>query len=294
MNAIIYVFSGTGNTMRICSLYKKEFEKHGIETTLYSVQSDMSDFPDPESFDYVGFAYPIHAFNAPKIMLDFARKMKSVPHKQFFILKSSGEPLKINNVSSLRFVSILKRKGFVLQSEYHYVMPYNMIFRHTDYESVKMWQTAKKLCPINAKEVLDGVAHKLSRVFLGRFWAWLFRIEQIAMRINGKFFKVKSDRCILCRKCERACPTRNIRIDEKGKFRFGNDCIMCTRCSFHCPTDAFKIGVLNGWRVNGAYPLDLSTDEKNGEPKSKHEWYCKKAYARYYAEAEKKISEIGS
>ena len=294
MNAILYAFSGTGNTMRICSLYKEEFEKNGVATTIYPVCADMTDLPDPESYDLVGFAYPIHAFNAPAIMLDLARRIKAVSHKSFFILKSSGEPLRINNVSSLRFVGILRKKGYVLQSEYHYVMPYNMIFRHTDREAVKMWETAKALCPIEAREVLGGVRHTLPRVFLGRFPAWLFRIEHIAMRINGRFFRVRSNACILCHKCEKACPTHNIHIGEDGKFTFGKECIMCTRCSFHCPTDAFKIGILNGWRVNGAYPLDRPADAATPEPKHHHGWYCKKAYARYYSDAEKKIKEGGA
>ncbi|MBO7390323.1 MAG: EFR1 family ferrodoxin [Clostridia bacterium] len=291
MNAIIYVFSGTGNTMRIAKLYKAAFEKRGVITTLYPVHSDMSDLPDPEVYDYVGFAYPIHAFNAPEIMLSLAKSIKAVSGKEYFILKSSGEPLRLNNVSSLRFASILKKKGFILKSEYHYVMPYNMIFRHTDREALKMWETAKALAAIEAGEVLRGVEHKLPRVFLGRFIAWLLRIEQIAMRINGRFFKVKSDQCILCRKCEKACPAENIRIDENGKFSFGKNCIMCARCSFHCPTDAIKIGILNGWRVNGDYPLDRPLDESLPEPKHHHGWYCKRAYARYYAEAAAKITE---
>ncbi|MBQ7712211.1 MAG: EFR1 family ferrodoxin [Clostridia bacterium] len=289
MNAIIYAFSGTGNTSRICSLYKQEFERNGVQTTIYPVRTDMDDLPDPSAFDLVGFAYPIHAFNAPSIMLDLAKKIKAVSRKEFFILKSSGEPLKVNNVSSLRFVGILEKKGYVLKSEYHYVMPYNMIFRHTDREAVRMWETAKALCPIEAREVLRGVEHKLPHVCFGRLIAWLLRIEQIAMRINGRFFRVKADKCILCRKCEKACPAKNIRIGEDGRFAFGKNCIMCARCSFHCPTDAFKIGILNGWRVNGAYPLE-SASASAPEPKHRHGWYCKRAYARYYSKAKEKIA----
>ncbi len=293
MRAIIYVFSGTGNTMRIASLYKEEFEKSGVITTLYPVHSDMSDLPDPEGYDYVGFAYPIHAFNAPEIMLSLAKAIKAVPHKEYFILKSSGEPLKVNNVSSLRLVSLLKRKGFTLKSEYHYVMPYNMIFRHTDREAMRMWETAKALSAVEAREVLAGAMHKLPGVFFGRFIAWLLRIEQVAMRVNGRFFRVDKQKCILCRKCENSCPEGNIRIDENGKFTFGKNCLMCARCSFHCPTDAFKIGILNSWRVNGAYPLDNPMDETAPEPKHHHGWYCKRAYARYFAEAQDKVEKAG-
>ncbi len=291
MKAIIYVFSGTGNTKRICSLYKDEFEKNGVDTTLFSVTSDMSDLPHPADFDLVGFAYPIHAFNAPNIMLKLAKAIDKVSNKEIFILKSSGEPLKINNISSLKFMGIMKKKGYVLKSEYHYVMPYDMIFRHTDREAVKMWETAKALAPVEAREVLAGKEHKLKRIFLGGFIAWVMRIEHPTMRWNGRSFRVNKDKCIMCRKCEKNCPVNNIRIDEDGKFHFAGDCLMCTRCSFGCPTDAFSIGILNNWRINGAYPLDKTVDDSVPEPKHHHHWYCKKAYIKYFKNAELKINQ---
>ena len=43
--AIIYVFSGTGNTKKICDLYKAEFEAHGVETTLFELKGDLSSLP---------------------------------------------------------------------------------------------------------------------------------------------------------------------------------------------------------------------------------------------------------
>lgn len=291
MRAILYFFSGTGNTKRICGLYKEAFEQCGVETTLYPVRASFDDLPDPAAYDLVGFAYPIHAFNAPEIMLRLAHALPSLSHKEFFILKSSGEPLCINNISSLRFVRLLAKKGYVLHSEYHYVMPYNMIFRHTDSEAATMWRTAKALCAIEAREVLDGVVHRLPRVCLGRALAWVFRIEQVAMRVNGRYFRVKADRCVMCRKCEKECPVGNITIDAAGKFRFGGQCLMCTRCSFYCPTDAIRIGVLNGWRVNGAYPLDSEAAASAPQPKHHHGWYCRRAYARYYRNAAAKIEK---
>lgn len=40
-NAMIYVFSGTGNTKRACDIYKSEFEKFDVETTLYIVKKAL-------------------------------------------------------------------------------------------------------------------------------------------------------------------------------------------------------------------------------------------------------------
>ena len=286
-NAIIYVFSGTGNTKKACDIYKSEFEKFGIETTLYNVRKGFENLPNPNDFDLVGFAYPIHGFNAPYIMLDLAKALpKANEKKGYFVVKTSGEPLKINNVSSIKFNDIMKKKGYIATSEYHYVMPYNMIFRHTDDMAAKMKDTLDKLAPIEAREVICGIEHKLAKVPFGRFCAWVVRIEQPAMKVNGRFFKVDLNKCINCGACAKNCPVGNIKIDENGKFTFGNDCIMCARCSFNCPRDAFDIGILNGWRVNGKYSFKTPETPQ----KDKHARYCKKAYARYFAEASKKIA----
>lgn len=286
-NAIIYVFSGTGNTKKACDIYKSEFEKNGVETTLYTVKKGFENLPDPNNFDYVGFAYPIHGFNAPYIMLDLAKALpKAIGTKQYFVVKTSGEPLKINNVSSIKFNDIMKRKGYVPFSEYHYVMPYNMIFRHTDEMAARMKNTLEQLASVEAREVICGVEHKLSKVPFGRFVAWVVRIEQPAMKVNGRFFKVDGNKCIKCGACAKNCPVGNIKMDGNGKFSFGGDCVMCTRCSFNCPTNAFDIGMLNGWKVNGRYSYKLP--EKPEE--DKHAWYCKKAYKRYFEEAQMKIA----
>lgn len=286
-NAIIYVFSGTGNTKKACDIYKSEFEKNGVETTLYTVKKGFENLPDPNNFDYVGFAYPIHGFNAPYIMLDLAKALpKANGTKQYFVVKTSGEPLKINNVSSIKFNDIMKRKGYVPFSEYHYVMPYNMIFRHTDEMAARMKNTLEQLASVEAREVICGVEHKLSKVPFGRFVAWVVRIEQPAMKVNGRFFKVDGNKCIKCGACAKNCPVGNIKTDGNGKFSFGGDCVMCTRCSFNCPTNAFDIGMLNGWKVNGRYSYKLP--EKPEE--DKHAWYCQKAYKRYFEDAQRKIA----
>ena len=278
---------GHGQYEKACDIYKSEFEKNGVETTLYTVKKGFENLPDPNNFDYVGFAYPIHGFNAPYIMLDLAKALpKANGTKQYFVVKTSGEPLKINNVSSIKFNDIMKRKGYVPFSEYHYVMPYNMIFRHTDEMAARMKNTLEQLASVEAREVICGVEHKLSKVPFGRFVAWVVRIEQPAMKVNGRFFKVDGNKCIKCGACAKNCPVGNIKMDGNGKFSFGGDCVMCTRCSFNCPTNAFDIGMLNGWKVNGRYSYKLP--EKPEE--DKHAWYCKKAYKRYFEEAQKKIA----
>lgn len=284
MKILIAYFSGTGHTKKVVDKYVGEFTANGCEVDTLKIEGNDLHC-DPGGYDMIGIGYPIHAFNAPSIVVDFAKALPECETpKKLFIIKSSGEPLSLNNISSGKVVRILKRKNYVLTNEYHYVMPYNMIFRHSDAMAYKMWHTAERLIPIDCREILSGKQVKLKRVFMGRFMAWLFRIEHWGGRFNGKKYKV-NDNCVNCGKCVRGCPTENIKIED-GKFVFGNKCLMCVRCSFSCPVDAIKIGWFNKWKVNGAYNFDNPDDTYQ----KSHKNYCKKAYKKYFERSEQKIA----
>ncbi len=284
MKTLLCYFSGTGNTKKVVDKFAKCYNDGEIEVVkIENNNIDMS----MEGYDVLGIAYPIHAFNAPSIVVDFVKKIKKqAEKKKLFIIKTSGEPLALNNISSYKIRALLKKRNFVLTNEYHIVMPYNMIFRHTDEMAYRMWQTAEKIIPIYQKEIVDGKSSKLKHIFMGGFIAWLFRIEFWGGRFNGKKYKV-NDKCIHCKKCARMCPVGNIEIDENGKFHFGNKCIMCMRCSFHCPTNAIKIGWFEKWKVWGAYHFQKPTEPEE----NRHKRYCKNSYKKYFARCEKKIKE---
>lgn len=286
MKTIICYFSGTGNTKKVVDKFAEEFVANGWEVSLFRVEDKCKiDFSE---FDSVGIAYPVHAFNAPPIVVDFCKKMPKLKQKkQLYILKTSGEPLKINNISSVKICSILKRKGYILNNEYHYVMPYNMIFRHSNAMAYKMWTTAERLIGIDCKDIIDKKKSKLSYFPMKHFIAFVMRIEHWGGKFNGKKYKV-NDKCVHCNMCVKNCPVNNISIDENGNFHFGKNCIMCMRCSFMCPADAFKIGWFNGWKVNGKYNFN---DPENTEQKS-HKNFCKRSYKKYFARCEKKINDF--
>lgn len=284
MKIALFYFSGTGNTEMAVKQCAASFAQNGAECALIKVEEGFEG--DIADYDLIGIGYPVHAFNAPPIILQFVKNLPKLDKpKRLFIIKTSGEPLALNNASSLKIASILKKKNYILNNEYHYVMPYNMIFRHSDAAAYKMWNTAKRLIPIDCAEILSGKKVLLKKPFMGRFIAWAFRIEHWGGRFNGKKYKV-SEKCIHCMKCVNTCPVKNIEYAD-GKFKFKGDCIMCMRCSFGCPVDAIKIGWFNGWKVNGKYDFE----NPEGTYQASHKNFCKRAYAKYYARSEKKIEE---
>ena len=71
-NAVIYVFSGTGNTLKIARAYADEFFSRGVSCKIHILEKDgILRFPPPQDFDLAGLAYPIHAFNAPYVAVSY-------------------------------------------------------------------------------------------------------------------------------------------------------------------------------------------------------------------------------
>ena len=282
MKCLIAYFSATGNTKRCVDEYVSHFKENNIDYYLHNIEDDFNFNYD---FDTLIIAYPIHGFNCPINMINFVKKLKKEKiKKRLIILKTSGEPLRINNISSYSLRRILKRKNYYLTNEYHYVMPYDIIFRHTKLMAYNMNETMIKLINLDFKDIINNKKVLLKYMPFGHIIQLIMLIEHPGARINGFFMKA-NNKCVLCQKCIKECPTNNISI-KNGKLKFHFNCLMCTRCAFNCPKDAIKFGLFNKWKVNGKYdfkkPEEIEID--------KHNRYCKKAYIKYFKNAEKRIN----
>lgn len=290
MKVAIYYFSGTGNTELVCKKWAEEAKKYNIQCDLIKVEEVNKEPIDVSKYDKVGFAYPIHAFNAPRIFWKSCTKITKLANKKpAFVIMVSGEYMTLNHSSDYKLARILKRRNLIIESEYHYLMPYNMIFRHTEKRAYEMYKTMNALCELDAKEFLyEGKPHKLKKHLSIHLFIWLIRIEQLYAPFYGKMLRINKKKCIKCMKCVNTCPNKNISFKD-GKFKFGWHCTLCARCSFNCPTNAFSCGFLQFWKVNGRY--------KFAEPEiaeiDKHKRYCKKSYARYYKEADERLKVTG-
>lgn len=267
--AIIYLFSGTGNTKKAVLEFAERLRERGTEVTVSEIDGKI--IPSDEA-DAVGIAYPIHAFNAPENVVKFVKGMPNA-EKELFIIKTCGEPLCLNNASSALIAAILRKKGYRIVGEYGYVMPYNMLYRHSESMATKMWFAARRRIAHDTEKLTSGAAEKVGRATVVS--AVFRRVEQPFMRLNGRHFKVDTEKCIECGKCARSCPQKNIKITD-GKFTFGKNCVGCVRCSFNCPVDAINIGLINFWKVNGRYSYgDI-------EPIKAECKYLKRAYRNYF------------
>jgi len=263
--AILYVFSGTGNTRIAADLIAGALARRGIETTVWSVRMPFSGAPDPNEFDAAGFGYPIHAFNTPQFFLRFAKTLPRVSGIPAFVFKTSGEPFHPNSASSLPLVRLLRKKGFQPQFERHLLMPYNIMFRYPDALAKQMYLHTRGMADVIASAVADGKAQPLRYYPWTAAWMYFFRLQWFGAWINGPLIHVKKDLCTGCGLCAARCPAQNIRM-ENGLPHFSGHCAMCMGCAFNCPKDAVRPGFLNPWRVNGAYPFQALARGANVPP----------------------------
>ena len=267
----IYVFSGTGNTLRCARALETALTEMGVSVNLH----EISDGSETATERDLVLCYPVYGFNMPRILKTFCRNLNGGGNVWF--LKTSGEPLHLNDNSSAELIRILRKNGYRIKGEFHYIMPYNMVFRHTDELASLMWETAKKRIPDAAKKIAEGTETPITAPLSAKTVSALCRIEHCFYPRNGRLFRVDPKKCVGCRKCVNNCPTKNITF-ENGRFRFGKNCIGCVRCSFNCPTGAIKIGLIDFMRVNG--PYDFTRDLTSVKPGR----FCRKSYERYFAD----------
>ena len=293
MKILICYFSGTGNTKKVADKFVSCFTEQNHEADAVAVESVFEGKKLTDKFltqvknaDLLGFGYPIHAFNAPAIVLEFAKRLPKLTNKKrAFVFNTSGEPLKLNNISSVKLCKLLKRRNVDVVAEYHYCMPYNIMFRHSDEMAHKMWSVAEQLIPLDVADLLNGKCQRLEKVSCQSGVAWVMRCEHWGGRLNGRQYKV-SDECVHCGKCVNICPTHNITV-KNGKFKFGRKCLMCMRCALLCPKNAIKIGWFNKWKVNGPYSFEQPSDHEEQQTYNK---MLTKSYAKYFAECEQRLA----
>ena len=283
--AILIYFTGTGNTKLLAESIKNRFYLENLyDVDLFEINIDTKVI-DLKDYDLIIFSYPIYAFNTPIIFDKYIKKLKLL-NKKYLIIKQSGEPLKLNDTSSYKLRKWIKKNNGELLGEYHFLYPYNIHFKYPDNLVKELYILNNKLMDILIYELKNNIKNTAKLNYFYILNSKLFKIQRIGGPINSLFYRVDKNKCINCYLCINNCPTHNIELKNK-KIKFHSKCIMCMRCSFFCPTNAINIGMLQSWKVNGAYDYDKIFKDCNLDGK-----FIEHNQTRFYKLFNKKIKNI--
>lgn len=253
---MIFYFSGTGNTRwaaeQLATLTGEQLffipEELKKEHVHYELAED----------ERIGFCFPVHGWQPPHIVRQFIRQLKIVQSQGHYCyaLVTCGDSIG-------RTMEILNKElaaiGLHADSLFSLVMPESYVclpFMYTD-------------TPEREKEKIDKAAADLQRYGLmivnrqsGEVYTkkgatpWMFShvigAYFNAHMITDSKFTVDADVCIHCGKCEKACPTGDVRlVDGLPRWQHDDSCTCCLACYHHCPKHAINYGKVT--RKRGQY-----------------------------------------
>jgi len=239
---MIFFFSGTGNSEYAA---RKIAEKTGdaVVSIGKCVKDGKKDFYISEE-EFVGFVFPVYAWDAPKIVIDFVREMRLTNYRgQYaYAVFTCG-------ASAGVVCGILKKalagKGVALKFARDLVMPDNYIIMFNppepDRQEVLLAaadaEIDKIAGEINKKAQSLRMIHKSPPGLASRVLSVFFNTFSMGTR---KFHA--SGACRSCGLCEEICPVRAIAVVE-GRPRWrGGACAKCMGCISRCPATAIQYG----------------------------------------------------
>ena len=235
----IFYFSGTGTTRYVAEKLELELAKQQVQADIFDIAKTGASSVTLDDFDAIGVAYPVHAFNAPKIVIDFARRLPETQGMEAFIISVPAEYHVLNFDSSKLLISILRQKGFKVFYDKPFIMPCNFIIKYDEAKVNELLSQANAEIPPAARDIIDRVSLQQPSSRKSRFAAWAGRLEWRGAKSMGKYYYA-NEKCSNCGLCIYNCPNQNIRAGEKSA-QFKRQCGLCMRCLYLCPKKAIKV-----------------------------------------------------
>ncbi|QEE15173.1 EFR1 family ferrodoxin [Promethearchaeum syntrophicum] len=285
MKICIFYFSGTGNTEIIAHLLQKELINLDAEVIEKKIENMIKKktMVNTEKYDLIGIGYPIHAFNAPKIVYTFIQQLHNDKGKKLFTFRSSGDPF-LHGGSTKLLRNQLEKKGFNVFNENLSIMPTNVLLKFNDNLNKQLYQLAqiriKKLAQDIMKRKVSLERNNFILTLVSKIFSFM---ETTGAKWLGKRIII-SDSCIKCFKCVRNCPTGNILLfgEAKDTIKFNCTCNLCMRCIYECPTNAIHFKYFRFFEIKQGY--NINTILYNPNIKGNYLSSNTKGFFKHYAD----------
>ncbi len=232
---IIFVFSGTGNSLWAAKRISKELGNCEIVS-----MGRQKDYTLTDRYDVIGFVYPTYYRGVPARVHNFISQLnlKNNRNAYFFAVATCGSVgTACNATAQLR--NLLKRKGIMLSyaEKLDMVSNYIIMYNIRDTVEEETRQSARDLEPIidNIKKRTAALTELKVKPFPQLMYKGFIHLTPHM----DKHFNV-SDSCTHCGICQKVCPVNNINYGQDKKPHFKHHCEQCLACIQHCPVKAIN------------------------------------------------------
>lgn len=245
MNAVIYTFTGTGN-----SLYAARELAALLDAQVKYIPAELKAKRFACTEDIVGFVYPVYCWCAPGIVETFVKNIEFQGSPYIFAVANYGGSC---GYALGHIEKVLAEKGLKLAAGCTIKMPSNYL----PLPGVKPAEKCEKIFSqneVSIKEIAAQVSGRhtgpvprglllptLALAFLRRFVVNNTGSWDTAFHLNGN--------CNSCGICVKVCPADNIEF-YSGRPRWLHKCTGCLACVNYCPQKAI---MMNGFSKNARY-----------------------------------------
>ncbi|MGL1890887.1 MAG: EFR1 family ferrodoxin [Spirochaetaceae bacterium] len=235
----IAYFSGTGCTQFVAESFKNEVEARNNSVLMIKIGKDIS---NNKEYDLLILCYVVHAFNAPKPVLDWVNKNKALDNVPTAIISvSGGGEVSPNLACRLLLKKKLTKSNYSVFYEKMIVMPSNWIVSTKPKLVNKLFDILPYKISYYVNDILNKKISLYSPGIGNRFISMVGKLEHYGAVQFGKKIKV-NEFCNGCGLCEKKCPVGNI-VLQNNKPLFKDNCSLCLQCIYCCPGKALVPGI---------------------------------------------------
>jgi ferredoxin len=252
MKNIIFVFTGTGNSLKAARDIAAELGDCDIVSMGNSTQYDLR-----SGYETIGFVLPTYYRGEPRKVTEFIKRLNLEQNKNayYFAVATAG---KYDGNTLCHIKNLLKKKEITL----HYGRALDMFSNYViAYEMRNTVEEETKQADSDLKPILSAIRNKETNQISG-----MEPLQEIAYRILINFppkmdknYTI-SDDCIKCGICAKVCPVDNIGIDKDGRPFFKHHCEQCVACVQFCPKRAINYKDKTQTRKRYTHPAIKYTD----------------------------------